>query len=69
MKLEHEDELILSYLNSFAQTIALWIESNQRGRIISTTDKFACIMTAYMNGKIIALRKEEKTYDKKSRKD
>lgn len=46
----HEDELILSYLNSFAYTIKLWIESKQEIRISQTIDKFACIITAYLYG-------------------
>ncbi len=48
--LVHEDELILSYLNSFAYTIKLWVSSKQEVRIPATIDKFACILTAYIHG-------------------
>jgi len=46
----YEDEIILSYLNSFAYTIKLWVESKQEIRISQTIDKFACIITAYLHG-------------------
>jgi len=48
----HEDELILSYLNSFAYTIKLWVTSKQEERISPTIDKFACILTAYLQGRL-----------------
>lgn len=48
----HEDELILSYLNSFAYTVKLWVESKQEIRISETIDKFACIITAYLHGRL-----------------
>lgn len=48
----HEDELILSYLNAFAYTIKLWVSSKQEERISETTDKFACILTAYLHGRL-----------------
>lgn len=48
----HEDELILSYLNSFAYTIKLWVESKQEEKISQTIDKFTCIITAYLHGRL-----------------
>ena len=48
----HEDELILSYLNSFAYTIKLWVDSHQEERIIRSIDEFACILTAYLHGRM-----------------
>ena len=46
----HEDDLVISYLNSFAYTIKVWVESKQEHRISATIDKFACILTAYIHG-------------------
>ena len=51
-KQEMEDEIILGYLNSFAYTIKLWVSSKQEVRISETIDKFVCIITAYLNGRL-----------------
>lgn len=65
----HEDEIILSYLNSFAYTIKLWVDSHQEIRILQTVDKFSCIITAYIHGikdSLISQSKKELSKNKEA---